>query len=168
MKIVLSVFLALFSSVCTAEKIEYEIYEIATGELIGSGIKVYTKNDVILKPYFSNGRQVAEKHIELEQGYKIGARIFPKHRLTGFGLVAEKTSDDFSWEWYNQTEGRTFKKLQGTKGLVVIRVSGLPVIEVLEQVEFLDDATLSFSLGGAGKSESHEIVVKQGSILRFD
>lgn len=49
-----------------------------------------------------------------------------------------------------------------------VRVSGLPAIEQLEEVRFLDDATLGFSLGGAGKAESQEIVVRKWSVLRFD
>ena len=136
MKIIIAILLTLFSFVTYAEKIEYEIYEIQSGKLIGSGIKIYTVDDIIVKPYTGNGREVVEKHIELEQGFKIGARIFPGEQLTGFGLLAEKTSKDFSWEWYNQIEGSTFKKLQGAQGLVTIRVSKPLKIELLEEVIF--------------------------------
>jgi len=168
MKVLLSAIVVLFSMAAVAEKIEYEIYEISSGEKIGSGIKIYSKNDVILRPYTSNGTEVIEKHIELEQGFKIGARIISRQSITGFGLVAELTAEDFSWEWYKQINGSFFKKIQGEKGLVKIRVSGLPVVEILEEVQFLEDATLSFKLGGAGNAESHDVVIKKGSILRFD
>lgn len=168
MKLILSVILTFFCLASAAEKIEYEIYDLSSGELIGSGVREYGKSDVLLKPYTSGGKKIVEKHIELEKGFKVGARIFSEQRLTGFGLVAELTPQDFSWEWYNQVTGRTFKKLQGEKGLVKIRVSGLPVLERLEEVEFLDNATLGFKLGGAGNSESHEIIIKKGSVLKFD
>ena len=168
MNVVIGLILSIIGLTVYAEEIKYEIYEAGSGELIASGVKTYSKNDVIHKPYTKNGRSIVEKFIELEGGYKVGSRIFPENQLTGFGLVAEKTSSDFSWEWFNQVEGRTFKKLQGEKGLVEIRISYLPGIEVLEEVKFLDDAYLSFRLGGAEYPESHNILVKKGSVLRFD
>jgi len=168
MKIILLIIALLFTAPAFAETINYEIYEKATGTLIGSGVKEYSSNDIILNPYKSRGRSVVEKFIELEQGYKVGARIFLESKLTGFGLIAELKEGDFSWEWYDQLEGDTFRKLQGKRGLVKVRVSGLPVQEVLEEVEFLDDAKLSFQQGGAGKSESHDIIIKKGSVFKFD
>jgi len=154
--------------VLAQEVIKYEIYEKSTGNLIGNGVKKYSSNDIIFNPYVSRGRSVVEKFIELEQGYKIGARIFFESKLTGFGLVAELKEGDFSWEWYNQKNGDIFQKLQGKRGLVKVRVSGLPLQEILEEVEFLNNATLSFCLGGAEKPESHDIIIKKGSVLKFD
>ena len=153
-----------------SESIEYEIYDKASGKLVGKGVKEYTKEDIIFNPYESSDRKVIEKFIELEQGYKVGARIFfDENPLTGFGLVAQLTDKDFSWEWYNlESPPNTFRKLQGDKGFVVVRVSGLPMQAILEEVEFLDDATLRFALGGAGNEESHDIVIKKGSVFKFD
>ncbi len=168
MKLILNIFILLISTSVFAEKIEYEIYEKTTGTLIGSGVKEYIVTDIILNPYTSRGKKVIEKFIELEQGFKIGARIFSEPKLTGFGLVAELEEGEFSWEWYKQKEGYTFQKLQGKNGLVTVRVSGLPLLETLEEVIFLDDARLSFHHGGAGKPESHDIIIKKGSVLKFD
>jgi len=168
MKFVIPIILLLFSSSVFAEKIEYQIYEIASGKLTGSGVKEYSNKDIILNPYENRGVKVTEKFIELEQGFKVGARIFDEKKLTGFGLVAQLEEGDFSWEWYNYKEGRVFKKLQGKRGLVKIRVSGLPLVEVLEEVRFLDDAKLSFHHGGPGNKESHDIIIKKGSVIRFD
>lgn len=168
MKILLSTILLIFNTSVLAEKIQYEIYEKATGTLVGSGIKEYEKKDIILNPYESRGEKVIEKFIELEQDFKIGARIFSEPKLKGFGLIAELNEGDFSWEWYNQKEGYKFQKLQGNKGFVQVRVSGLPSLEILEEVIFLDDAHLSFHHGGAGTPESHDIIIKKGSVLKFD
>ena len=162
--------LLLLSSMSYSESIEYEIYDKASGKLVGNGLKEYTKEDIILNPYESGGRKVIEKFIELEQGYKVGARIFFDEKpLTGFGLVAQLTNQDFSWEWYNlENPPNTFRKLQGAKGSVTVRVSGLPMQAILEEVKFLDNATLGFALGGAGNEESHDIVIKKGSVFKFD
>ncbi len=162
--------LVFFSVFANAEKIEYEIVDKFSGKTIGQGVREYSKEDVIFNPYESSERSVVEKFIELELNYKIGARIFlGKGPLTGFGLVAQKTEMDFSWEWYDlETPPNLFRKRQGCKSLVKIKVSGLPMQAILEEVEFLSDATLSFSLGGAGNDESHDIHVKSGSVLKFD
>lgn len=170
MKAILLFTLLFFSATSCSQSIEYEIYEKASGELIGKGVKEYSKEDVIFNPYESGGRKIIEKFIELEQGYKVGARIFfDENPLTGFGLVAQLTERDFIWEWYNPDKSpNTFRKLQGAKGLVTVRTSGLPMLAILEEVKFLDDATLSVRLGGAGNEESHDIVIKKGSIFKFD
>ncbi len=168
MRFLIVTIILIFSTTVFAEKIKYELYELSTGNLIGKGVRQYTVNDVILNPYSSRERKVVEKFIELEQGFKVGARIFFEPKLTGFGLIAELDKGDFSWEWYNQADGRIFKKLQGSKGLVKIRVSGLPMMEILEEIIFLDDARLSFHYGGTGKAESHTIKIKKGSVFRFD
>lgn len=168
MKTLLFFITLLFTTPVVAGTINYEIYEIKTGTLVGSGVKQYTKSDVILNLYKSSEKSVVEKFIELEQGYKVGARIFFGPKLTGFGLVAELKEGDFSWEWYSQENGNIFRKLQGNNGLVKVRLGGLPLQEYLAEVVFLGDAKLSFRLGGPGKPESHEIIIKKGSTLRFD
>ena len=168
MKLIFNIIVLFISTAAFAENIQYEIYKKSTGTLISSGVKEYVVTDIILNPYTSRGEKVVEKFIELEQGFKIGARIFSELKLTGFGLVAELEEGDFSWEWYKQKEGYTFQKLQGKKGFVTVRVSGLPLFETLEEVIFLDDARLSFHHGGAGKPESHDIIIKKGSVLKFD
>ncbi len=167
MGILSAIIFLLLSLSAHAEEIKYEIYEISTGKLLASGVRRYSSKDVISFPYEVRGEPVVEKYVELGRGYKVGARIFREPRLTGFGLVAQLTRKDFSWEWYNKKEGSLFQKLQG-QTYVTVRTSGLPVVEILEEVKFLDDTKLSFCLGGPGNDESHDIIIKKGSVLRFD
>jgi len=150
-----------------AESIKYEIYKTLTKELITSGTKHYTKQDIIEQPYQSNGQEINEKLLELAQGYKIGARVFKEEKLTGFGLVAELKASDFSWEWYDHTNNLLFEKLQGGT-LVKVSISGGPLYQILEEVNFLDDTKLEFTTGCKNKKTSYTILIKQGSILKFN
>ena len=159
--------LLVLSSYTTAEIITYEIYHTLTHKLIASGIKQYTKKDIIEHPYQRNGQEINEKLLELEQGYKIGARIFKEEKLTGFGLVAELKLSDFSWEWYNITDNLLFKKLQGGT-LVSVGIGGGPIYQILEEVNFLDDTELEFTTGCKNKKTSYTILIKQGSVLKFN
>lgn len=90
--------LAVFSAELRAESIVYEIYELATGKLVAKGERHYSHDDIVIKKYNANGMSVTEKHLELEHGYRIGARLVEQQELTGFGLLAKKTDADFSWE----------------------------------------------------------------------
>ena len=94
MKLIFNIIVLFISTAAFAENIQYEIYKKSTGTLISSGVKEYVVTDIILNPYTSRGEKVVEKFIELEQGFKIGARIFSELKLTGFGLVAELEEHD--------------------------------------------------------------------------
>ncbi len=167
MKTVVLFLLLTFSLSSYGEVIEYSVFESASNNKVCSGKKVYSITDVILNPYKSQGRDVVEKFVELEQGYKIGARLFPDSKLTGFGLLAGKSNSDFSWEWCDKKDGNVFVKLQGGN-LVKVAVSGLPMLEILSEVEFLDDTRLGFILNRSGEDETHYIIVKKGSVLKFN
>lgn len=167
MRNIVTLLIILFCNSVYAAEIGYEIIEKSSATIIAKGIREYGKEDLLLSPYVTQGRHVVEKFIELEKGFKVGARIFQEHRLAGFGLVAQLTDEDFSWEWYNHKEGNLFVKLQGGT-LAKVKSSGLPVIEILEEVEFLEDTKLCFQLGGPGRDESHDIVIKKGSVLKFN
>ncbi len=86
--------------------------------------------------------------------------FFGEAPLNGFGLLAKLTDRDFSWEWYDIVSPGIYKKRQGCKGKVSVRTSGLPLQEIPLEIQFLDDARLSFALGGAGNPETHDIVFK--------
>ena len=163
----LAALLVLISTAASAEAITYEIYEVSKigSRLIAKGKREYSVSDVRVRPYERDGRKVAEKLIELEQGYRIGARIFFEKELTGFGLLARHSDHDFSWEWYSKESGSRFRKLQGGTA-VEVSVSGRPLIEELVEVKFLDDTSLGF-IAGRGMDDTHKIVVKAGSVLRF-
>lgn len=152
-----------------AETITYEIYELSPRgqgpRLVAKGVREYTVKDVQVHPYQRDGVQISEKFVELEQGYRIGARIFYEAELTGFGLLAKRSRDDFSWEWYSKQAGNRFRKLQGGT-YVEVSVAGTPGKQELAEVVFVDDTRLRFKPIGAD-SDTHGIIIKAGSVLRF-
>ncbi|MCG7990120.1 MAG: hypothetical protein JAY98_01130 [Candidatus Thiodiazotropha lotti] len=170
MRAIFSILLISLSQLVVAETIKYEIYELSKVDsqnvLIAKGQRDYTIKDVEIRPYERSGRKIAEKLIELEQGYKVGARIFYERQLTGFGLLAKRSCADFSWEWYNKESGYRFKKLQGGT-YVQIKTTGLPLIEELTEVEFLEDTKLSFITNRQGMDDTHDIIIKAGSVFKF-
>jgi hypothetical protein len=177
MRLPLAVVLVLLSSAAIAETITYEIYEVSNigSLLIAKGQRHYTVADVKVHPYERGGRKVAEKFVELEQGYRVGARILFQEELTGFGLLARHSDHDFSSEWYKKESGNRFRKLEGGTA-VEVNVSGRPLMEELAEVTFLDDTALGLMVGqarddslmaGRGRDDTHKIIVKAGSVLRF-
>lgn len=168
MRLALLLAITLFSTVSAAEVIEYEIYEISKvgGKLLAKGKREYSVNDVKVHPYERSGQKIAEKFVDLEQGFRVGARIFYEKELTGFGLLAKRSDFDFSWEWYNRESGSRFRKLQGGT-LVEVNVFGRPFLEELAEVRFLDDTRLRFNADRRVMDDTHVIVVKAGSVLRF-
>ena len=163
----IAIFLLIFSSAAAAEIIVYEIFEISKigSKSIAKGKREYSVSDVQIHPYERDGRKMAEKLIELEGGYRVGARIFYEKELTGFGLLAQRSSADFSWEWYNREFGNRFRKLQGGTA-VEVKIEGLPFFEELAEVKFLDDTNLQFKIG-RGQDDTHRILIKAGSVFRF-
>ena len=117
LRLTLVVLLLLVTSASAAEVIVYEIYEISKigSRLIAKGKREYSVSDVKVHPYERGAQKIAEKLIGLEQGYRVGARIFFEKELTGFGLLAKQSDYDFSWEWYNKEFGNRFRKLQGVR-----------------------------------------------------
>jgi len=166
-RLAIATVLVLASWGARAEAIVYEIHEVSNigSRLIAKGKREYTVSDVKVHPYERDGHKIAEKFVELEQGYRVGARIFFEKELTGFGLLARQSEHDFSWEWYNKESGNRFRKLQGGT-TVEVSVSGRPLMEELAEVRFLDDTTLGFMVGRA-RDDTHKIIVKAGSVLRF-
>ena len=167
LRLALMVLLLLVTSASAAEVIVYEIYEISKigSRLIAKGKREYSVSDVKVHPYERGVQKIAEKLIELEQGYRVGARIFFEKELTGFGLLAKQSDHDFSWEWNNKEFGNRFRKLQGGTA-VEVKTTGLPFMEELVEVKFLDDTNLRFKVG-KGMDDTHSIIVKAGSVFRF-
>lgn len=165
----IAILLLLLTPSAVAETIQYEIYEMpSTGgepHLIAKGTRQYTVKDVEVYPYQRDGISIAEKLLELERGYRIGARIFYEKELTGFGLLAKRSPTDFSWEWYRKVEAGRFRKLQGGT-YVTVRAEGGPGAEELAEVTFQDDTRLRFKAARA-ENDTHVIVVKAGSVLRL-
>jgi len=168
-RLVVAIVLLILMPLAGAETITYEIYELSeaaqSSRLIAKGVRQYTVKDIEVFPYQREGMSIAEKFIELEQGYSIGARIFYGRNLTGFGLLAKRSRGDFSWEWYSKATGNRFRKLQGGT-YVIVKVDGPSGNEELVEVTFLDDTRLRFKAAGA-ENDTHGIIVKAGSILRL-
>ena len=165
--LVASLLAAVFPQFLQAEVVDYEVSEVSRigTRVIANGRRDYSPNDVKVYPYERNGQHIAEKLLELEQGFKIGARIFTEKDLTGFGLIAQQSDRDFSWEWFSQEAGTQFKKLQGGQ-LVEVQTQRSAFGEELVQILFLADTTLRFKPRGE-PDFSHHIVIKAGSVLRL-
>ncbi len=160
--------LLLCSGPGVAETIQYEIYEVTgTGRhFLAKGTRTYSLADVRVFPYEAENLKFAEKFVELEKGFRIGARILEEKELGGFGLLAGRSDRDFSWEWYSREFGNRYRKLQGGT-LVTIAIYGAPFFEELAEVRFSDDTTLRFKSEVKGRDDTHHIVIKAGSVLRF-
>jgi hypothetical protein len=160
------IFLAslVFASLACSETIEYSIYESSTNKELSSGVRHYTSKDLTVKRL---DQGLVKKYLELEHGYRIGASLRSEKQLTGFGLQFNKTDSDFSWEWYDKSDGAKFVKRQGGT-FVKIRTTGLPASESLSSVEFLDDTKFGFILNSKGEKETHYIIIKKGSVLNFN
>lgn len=170
-KFLVAIFLLTQWQLSHASTIDYEIHELLRGgqgsKLIAKGKREYSIKNVEVHPYQRNGRPIAEKLVELEQGYRVGARIFYEKELTGFGLLAKRADSDFSWEWYNKHTADRFRKLQGGT-FVSVRVVRRPTVEELAEVKFLQDTPLRFIADRRGMNDTHVILIKAGSILKFD
>jgi len=144
----------------------YSIYELPANKKICSGTRTYSSADIVTTHKKGSNEEIIQKYLELEQGYKIGASLFQSKELIGFGLKAKKNDSDFSWEWYDKKQGNIFVKRQG-ETLVKIKVNGLPMLETLASVEFLDDTKLGFILNAQGTADTHYILISKGSVLNF-
>jgi hypothetical protein len=165
--VVASLLATVLPQLAQAEVIDYEVLEVSRigTRVIANGKRDYSPNEVKVHPYERDGKYIAEKLLELEQGFKIGARIFTEKDLTGFGLIAQQSDRDFSWEWFSQETGSQFKKLQGGQ-LVEVQTQRLPFGEELVQILFLADTTLRFKPRGE-TDFTHHIVIRAGSVLRL-
>lgn len=170
-KLLVAIFFLTQWQLSYASSIDYEIYKLIEGgqgsKLIAKGKREYSIRNVEVHPYQRDGRPIAEKLIELEQGYRVGARIFYEKELTGFGLLAKRSDSDFSWEWYNKHTAERFRKLQGGT-FVTVRVLRRPMVEELMEVKFIQDTPLRFIADRRGLNDTHVIIVKAGSVLKFD
>jgi len=163
--------LAAFMSaeVIQAEVIQYEIYELSPSggkpRLIAKGKRDYSLGDVEVHPSPIYGVQKARKLIELEQGYRVGAYVIQEKQHNGFGLIAQQSDTDFSWEWYDRETGNRFRKRQG-RTYVKARIERAQQIEELVEVTFLDDTKLRIKTMRS-RDFTHVILIKAGSVFRF-
>jgi hypothetical protein len=155
-----------------AETLTYEAFSLGPHggrTLIGQGTRQYTVRDVMVEA-FGGESPFWSKDLLLFSGFSVGARIFREQTLDGFGLVVRRRDDKygFSWEWFDRDHGDIFAKLQGS-GRVRVSVIEGPGYQELAGVEFLDDITLRYlddMMSHQVGENTHEIVVKKGSVLR--
>ena len=161
-------FLAVFTAnVAASSEISFEIRDHAVDQVIHSGSVEYSSRDVIETWYeYPDGEPVAEMEVPLDGGFTVGARIFSETKLTGFGIVGHRARTDFSWEWFELCSGETFNKLQGD-AQVKVRLSGMPVFEILREIELLDDVLVEIQ-SYPGEGVTYSILLKAGSVLKFD
>lgn len=154
------------------DALDYEIYELRGSkdrELLSKGTVTSDGHNVESIDTSSSsalGMPVWDKSVPLSQGYVVGASVYREKELKGFGLWICKPGDGFSWNWFVKEDGRTFRKLQGA-GHVKVSLVPSKDCEELAAIEFLDDVTLTGSLGAFPLflDHTHQIVIKKGSTL---
>lgn len=143
----------------------YEAFTIDNGGVrkrLGESIREYRPGiDVLVE---ERPPDAWNKILRLDYGLSISASVYPKEKLTGFGLVISKDDSGFSWEWFNREEGNVFRKLLGG-GKVRISVLEGAGSQELVAVEFLDDMVLTCEDKHSGIT--HEVRVKKASVLRL-
>lgn len=160
----------LFVPLAWAGSINYEIREVASNIILAAGERIYTPDDLSVTPYKAQDQWVSDILVELEQGFKIGARVLAEAELSGFGLIAELEEGDFSWEWFDHEIGDTFSKRQGY-GRVRIKTAGLPGLQQLSTVTFLSEVDLCFRHKYAYEKveeDTHCIKVFEDSVLTLE
>jgi hypothetical protein len=172
MRFSVAVLLCLLALPANSEPMDFSIYKLTTDgrALIGQGKLDYSMEDIDVVEWPSkDGHQAFRKSLSLGMGFRIGTLVVRGSEITGFGLWIRNDHhpDGFSWEWFFQESGYTFKKLQG-EGRVRISQAPCPEGTELRSVVFLDDITLRFKedLTPEPGNETHEVVVSRGSVLR--
>ncbi len=168
-------FLLLLPGLIGASSVSYELYDFTEndgGDLIASGTKSYSPDEIEVIERIDNPEEVWwEKILWLEKGYGVGASIHREDAITGFGLTGELNCKryrcPFSWDWFNQSSGGYFTKLQesGRVRIETRRVNGKVEIS---KIEFLSDVSLRIN---ATREKigvvTHRILIKKGSTLEY-
>jgi hypothetical protein len=150
--------------------IEYEIYSLMNSsnrELLAKGTIMCDPNNVSSVERSAFGQTFWQKSIQLSKGFVVGASVYRETELNGFGLWISGTEGGFSWNWFTRESGFRYKKLQG-EGRVEATMAPNKEYEELVAVEFLTDVTLTGRFGGFPfLGDTHQVVIKKGSVLRL-
>jgi hypothetical protein len=172
---------SLAAAIASAESIGYELYEISGGarSLVAQGVREYNVGDVVVRKHGAFGVSFTEKEIPVANGFSAGISIFPEKDVVGFGLwlknrdslMGRLSNGGFSWDWFNRDDGDQYQKLQGA-GRVRVTFSKTSATPEVASVEVLEDMTLRarirpWFLSFFSNEETHRLVVKKGSVLRF-
>ncbi len=174
MRLLPATFLALLFSIrAGADPLGFSIYHLTGGEpvLLAQDRLDYTASDIEVMEWGSpEGNTTWRKSLKLADGFGIGALIVRTDPQLGFGLYIDDQNhpDGFSWEWFRHDNGNVFRKLQG-EGYVRVRFTKVEGGVLIHSIEFLTDIKLRFNdrLEPVPGKVTHEVVVTQGSILRF-
>jgi hypothetical protein len=165
-----------------AESLTYELYELSGGgkrTLLVQGVRQYSIRDVLVEERGSATDRFWSKEIPVANGFSAGVSIFPEPDLTGFGLWLKDRQSfwgkvslgGFSWDWFDREAGNVYRKLQGS-GRVRVTLGPSPRTQEIVSVEVLEDITLRakvkpWFLSFFSDADTHNLVVKKGSVLRF-
>ncbi|NJN06218.1 MAG: hypothetical protein HC814_07430 [Rhodobacteraceae bacterium] len=159
------------AAVARGETLEYEVYELNGHDkrsLLARGVKEYAVADVRIVERSKGGQRSWSKSVVVWDDFSVGASVFCEQSLEGFGLWIARPGDGFSWDWFDREEQGTFKKLQGG-GRVRVTMAASTKCSEFVAVEFLTDVTLRgrFSWWPFSFADTHQIVLKKGSVLRI-
>jgi hypothetical protein len=159
-----------FSFTANAQKIDYEIFGIEKDgktTTLATGIKEYGDSDFqITEMTSSNGERHWKKLLMLKDGFAIGVSIYREPEITGFGLWAKRSDCGFSWEWFNLSGPDTYIKLQES-GEISASYRTIQAMREISEIRFDTDVSLRLNESNNIKRETHRILIKKGSILRF-
>jgi hypothetical protein len=146
---------------------------------LAQGVRQYSLQDVLVEGHGAGADRFWSKEIPVANGFSAGASIFPERDVTGFGLWLKDresiwgkvSSGGFSWDWFNRETGNVYRKLQGS-GRVRVTLSPSGKGHEVASVEVLEDITLRakvrpWFLFFFSDKDTHNMVVKKGSVLRF-
>jgi hypothetical protein len=160
-------FLMFASSPLCAGDVTYEIVDYSTdstGRIVASGTKSQLPKDLSVTRQGTPTKPLWSKSIELAKGYRIGLSDSKDTTLTGFGMWIETTPHQFSWDWFDLTEGAVFAKLQ-EGGLVRVTTAGAPANQEIASITFLTDVSLRQIDSTIGRRVVTRVNIKKGSVL---
>lgn len=165
-KTVLSlIFVLCLLETALASSVAYEIHHSTqdkNGQPVAEGTKEYSYADIKVNCDETHCR----KTLLLEEGYSVGASVYRKPKLKGFGIWAARNDQGLSWEWFDRDGEGKFKKLQ-EGGMVTVKYQGLPVVEEIAEIIFDTDICLRLDESYAVDAVPHRILIKKDSILKF-
>ncbi len=162
-----------------ADVLDYQIYTFEGEEkrILSEGQRNYSYTDIQVNKQFPlSGRKNATKVLKVTEKFKIGGSIYQEKEITGVGLWIQVIPEwyeiwsdgGFSWEWFNKEQDNIFLKLQ-EEGRLKVTMNKNGGLEEIKSIEFLTDVTLrlNYSWIPFSTKDTHFMIVKKGSILRF-
>lgn len=172
--------MCLFPTVVSAERIEYELYDVSNAGnrvLLAKGVRDYTLKDVVVSENPLGRERNWDKEIPIVEGFNAGAVIYREKELTGFalqlqrrgGLMGVLSQGGFSWDWFDRESGLVFRKRQGG-GRIKVTLVASNAFQEIAAVEVLEDVTLRVQgrpWWFFNDGDTHHLVVRKGSVFRF-